>query len=132
MAKIRLAASAAALVLATLGAGTAASAQDAYRPLTVAPRHAPRASYAPRPYYYVPAQPAYNPYGGPGAIVTAPTHFAGDVVGAPFHALNTVFPAQGNTPLVLIGGPIQLAGRLAQLPFRVAEAIFGGPDPFRY
>lgn len=115
------AAGTAVLALAALagGCGTA-SAQPDYRPLTVAP-HAHS--------YYVPP-PAYNPYRGPGALVTAPTHFAGTLAILPFRAINSVFPPRGNTPLTLVGAPVYAAGQLVALPFRMVESAFGGPSPF--
>lgn len=110
---------------ALAGGVTAASAQNVYyRPLTVAPHHAPR-------YYVAPPAPGYNPYAGPGAVVTAPVHFAGTLATLPFRAINTVFPARGNSPLVVIGAPIYFAGQLVATPFRLVEAPFGGPAPFQ-
>ena len=103
--------------------GTAASAQDAYRPLTVNPHRRAVPAYAP---------PAYDPSHKPATIVTGPVHFAGAIAELPFRAVNSVFPPRGNTPLVLVGAPVYLAGQLVQLPFRIAEAPFGGPDPFAY
>lgn len=100
-----------------------AAARDVYRPLTVG-RHA----VAPA---YVPAQPAYDPYNGPAAVVTAPTYLASQAVALPFRVGNAIFPAHG-TPLAVIGAPIELAGRLAQIPFGVIQAPFGGPDPFAF
>ena len=121
----------AALALAALGLAAApAMAQDApYRPLTVAPHHGvPPAGYG---YGYAP-QPrsAYNPYGGPGVFVTAPVHAAGTLAVLPFRAVNSVFPARGNTPLTLVGAPVYALGKLVELPFRLIEAPFGGPSPF--
>ena len=114
-----------ALALAVVGAPLAASARsNPYRPLTVAPR------YAPAQGGYVPARPVYNPYQGPGVLVTAPIHFAGTVATAPFQAVNTVFPARGDTPLTVVGAPVYAAGQLVALPFRILEAPFGGPNPF--
>ena len=124
MMNIRTAAVAVGLAAALTGAiATAASAQDAYRPLTVNPHRYAAPAYAP---------PAYDPYHNPATVVTGPVHFAGTVASLPFRAVNSVFPARGNTPLVLIGAPVYLAGQLVQLPFRIAEAPFGGPDPFAY
>ena len=122
-----------AAVAAIAAPGLAAAQGVSYRPLTVAPHYAPRYAPAPGPHYYygAPATPSYDPYRGPGAIVTGPVHVAGTVASAPFRAINSVFPARGDTPLVLIGGPIYLAGRLVEFPFRVAESAFGGPNPFR-
>ncbi len=64
--------------------------------------------------------------------MTAPIHAAGTLATLPFRAVNSVFPAQGNTPLVLVGAPVYVAGKLVELPFRIAEAPFGGPAPFQY
>ena len=86
----------------------------------------------PAPAGYDAGARGYDPYRGPGALVTGPVHFASSLAALPFLLVNSVFPAQGNTPLVLIGGPVRAAGQLVQLPFRIAEAPFGGPDPFRY
>ena len=117
---------AAAVGLAALaGAVLPAAAQDAYRPLTVGRHGAPRPSY-------VPAAPAYDPYHGPAAIVTAPTYLASQAVALPFRVGNAIFPAHDGTPLAVIGAPIELAGRLAQVPFGVVQAPFGGPDPFAF
>ncbi|HVB90187.1 MAG TPA: hypothetical protein VND97_08310 [Beijerinckiaceae bacterium] len=69
-----------------------------------------------------------SPYHGPAAIITGPVTIAGTIVGLPFRALRTVFPAHGNPtvdPLVLIGAPIHVAGKLAQLPFYVVDTAFG-------
>ncbi len=118
----------AALTLATLaGSAVTASAQNAYRPLTVGRHHT-----AAPDVVYVPVAPQYNPYVGPTAIFTAPIGVASTAVDLPFRAFAAVFPYQGNSPLVLIGAPVAAAGRLIQLPFRIAEAPFGGPNPFEY
>jgi hypothetical protein len=120
----------AALALAALvSTDLSASAQTAYRPLTVGGHHeAPRGGY-----YVVPAAPPqYNPYAGPAALVTAPFAFVGTLVSLPFRAVNAIFPGQGNTPLTVIGAPVMLAGRVAEAPFRIAQQPFGGPGPFAY
>lgn len=84
----------------------------ASRPLTVRP--------------VVPVAPAYNPYLGAKAIVTAPLAVAGTIVSIPFRVADAVFPRDPRNPLSLIGAPIHYAGRVAQAPFRVVEAPFGG------
>jgi hypothetical protein len=119
----------AALALAALvSSDLSASAQSAYRPLTVGGHHAPQAGY-----YAPPAPPpAYNPYAGPAALVTAPFAFVGTLVSLPFRAVNAFFPGQGNTPLTVIGAPVMFAGRVAEAPFRIAQQPFGGPGPFAY
>ena len=112
-----------AVAAAILGGATAASAQGVhYRPLTVAPHYGQRG--------YAPAPRGYNPYAGPGAIVTAPVHFAGTLATLPFRAVNSVFPPYGNTPLVIVGAPVYAAGKLVEAPFRIVESPFGGPAPF--
>ncbi len=133
MNRLKMVAVAAALALPAFAAGAvSASAQDAYRPLTVAPAH--RAAL-PGQYYVPPvppAPPAYDPYHGPAVLVTGPIGLASEAVALPFRMLAAIFPSEGNSPLVLIGAPVSAAGHLAQLPFRVAQAPFGGPNPFRY
>lgn len=96
---------------------------EAYRPLTVGGARQADAygnGYA----------PAYNPYSGPAAVVTAPIAFGATLASLPFRAINSVFPAQGNTPLVVVGAPVHFAGQLVQAPFAIAQAPFGGPGPF--
>lgn len=102
---------------------TTVSRRDQYRPLTVSRRHA-----APAPVFV--AAPAYNPYVGPAAIVTAPIGIASTAVSIPFRVLGEIFPPVG--PLAIVGLPIQAAGRIAQVPFQIAEAPFGGPGPLAY
>ena len=135
-----------ALALMALVSGSPASAQSAYtygpdgtryqyvdrrhgyRPLTVNPHRDPRLAENVPP-------PAYNPYYGPKAIVTAPVSFASRVVAAPFEALGSIFPAHGDparNPLVLVGAPIHFAGALAQIPFNIIQAPFGGPPLYTY
>ena len=101
-------------------------AQPAYagpgRPLTVQ-RH-----YAPAP---VVVTPAYDPYYGPKALITAPVAVAATLVALPFRMVNAVFPAHGDVgqnPLVMVGAPVHAAGQIAQLPFRAIQAPFGGAD----
>ena len=110
---------------AVLAAGTSLAAAQSvrYRPLTVAPHRTVGPDYD--------GATGYNPYAGPGAIVTGPVHLAGTIATAPFRAANTVFPPHGNTPLVIVGGPVYVAGKLVELPFRMVEAPFGGPAPFQ-
>ncbi len=134
---------AAALAAASIVASTlAASAQDydggtvparrtlhrrpveAYRPLTVGRTRA-EDDLGP-----VVVAPVYNPYAGPAAVVTGPIAFGATLASLPFRAVNSVFPAQGNTPLVVVGAPVHFAGRVVQAPFAIAEAPFGGPGPF--
>lgn len=96
---------------------------EGYRPLTVGTR---RQTYLDGTSY----APAYDPYAGPGAIVTAPIAFGATLASLPFRAINSVFPAQGNTPLVIVGAPVHFAGQLVQAPFAIAQQPFGGPGPF--
>lgn len=95
--------------------------------------------YAPRPGYhpltvsrrYASVAPAYNPYVGPKAVITAPIATAGTLVALPFRMVNAVFPARGNpseNPLVIVGAPVHAAGQVAQLPFQIMQAPFGGAD----
>lgn len=74
-----------------------------------------------------------DPFHGPAAIITAPVAIAGMIVGLPFRALETVFPARGNpatNPLVLVGAPLHVAGQIAQFPFYVADSAFGAPPNY--
>ena len=92
------------------------------RPLVVRRRAAPLAPA-------VIEVPAPAPNTGPGVIVTGPLGFGSDVVGLPFRALASVFPASGDpavNPLVLIGAPLHAAADMAQVPFRIVGAPFGG------
>lgn len=125
-----------------VGSLVSASAQSAYTDGSTAQRRAPAVRHragerpltvrrryeGPLPVATLPP-PSYNPYLGPGAIVTAPVGAASTLVGLPFRVLGGIFPSNGS-PLMLIGAPIQFAGRLAQVPFQVVEAPFGGPGPF--
>ena len=104
---------------------TTASRRGGYRPLTVSRR---RAAPVPPPVFA--AAPVYNPYAGPGAIVTAPIAVGGTIASLPFRILGGIFPPVG--PMAIIGAPIQAVGRIAQVPFQIAEAPFGGPGPFAY
>ena len=127
MTTFKQAAASALALAALLGTGATASAQDVYRPLTVGRHHAPAPDV-----YYRPAEPQFDPYRGQAVIVTGPVGLASAAVDLPFRAFAAVFPYEGNSPLVLIGAPVAAAGRLAQLPFRIAQAPFGGPNPFQY
>ncbi len=86
------------------------------RPLTV--RHA------------APVAPAYNPYVGAKALVTAPLAIASTIVSLPFRVTDAIFARSAGTPFVIVGTPLHYAGRIAQAPFRLVEAPFGGPAPF--
>ena len=125
-------AGAALVALAGVTFGGAVQAQPAYyadgtpayyapaRPLVVTGRR-----YAP-----VRVAPAYDPYAGPQAIITAPLAAASTLVALPFRVVNGVFPAQGNpaqNPLVIVGAPVHAAGQIAQVPFHILQAPFGGP-----
>lgn len=68
---------------------------------------------------------SYDPYAGPGAVITAPVHVAGEIAALPFRVINSVFPPRGDTPLVVVGAPVYAAGRIAQVPFQVLQAPFG-------
>lgn len=71
-----------------------------------------------------------DPYhNGPASIVTAPNAVAATVVGLPFRVAGTVFPYQGNSPLVVIGVPIHVAGQVAEFPFYAVGSAFGAPPP---
>ena len=120
-----------AALLATAVCGTA-QAQPAYAPQGYGQ---PAPAYGSHPLTvqrrYVPVAPAYDPYTGPKALVTAPIATAGNIVALPFRVLNANFPAYGNpgqNPFVLIGAPIHAAGQIAQVPFRAAQAPLGGYD----
>ena len=99
---------------------------EGYRPLTV--NHArERQAYVP---YGAATAPGYNPYAGSAAVVTAPIAFGATLASLPFRAINSVFPYEGNTPLVVVGAPVHFAGQIVQAPFAIAQAPFGGPGPF--
>ncbi len=72
---------------------------------------------------------APDPYSGQAAIVTAPNAVAATVVGLPFRVAGSVFPYEGNSPLVVIGVPIHVAGQVAEFPFYVVGSAFGAPPP---
>ena len=98
------------------------SRQTVYRPLTVAGQPMPGEIVA-----------APSPFSGPVPFISGPTAIAGTIVGLPFRALGTVFPAQGNfssNPLVVIGAPLHYVGQLAQLPFYGIGRAFGGNPAF--
>jgi hypothetical protein len=79
--------------------------------------------------------PAYDPYHGSAAIVTAPVALGRNIVGLPFQAFGTVFPYRGNpgnNPLILIGAPVHVAGMIVGLPFHIVESAFGGPTAYTY
>lgn len=88
-------------------------AYDNDRPLTV---HGHSMVAAPDPYH-----------NGSASIVTAPNAVAATVVGLPFRVAGSLFPYQGNTPLVVIGAPIHVAGQIAESPFYVVGSTFGAP-----
>lgn len=81
--------------------------------------------------HYAPVAPAYDPYRGPQAVVTAPLAAAATLVALPFRVVNGIFPPYGDpaqNPLVLVGAPVHAAGQVAQFPIRVLQAPFGGYD----
>ncbi len=130
-------------VAALLASDMAASAQtfepDADAPVRIRPLHRARPVETYRPLtvnhdrdvdgFAAPVS-AYNPYAGPAAIITAPIAFGATLASLPFRAVNSVFPARGNTPLVVVGAPVHFAGQVVQTPFAIAQAPFGGPNPF--
>lgn len=75
---------------------------------------------------------APDPYTGPNAIVTAPNAVAATVVSMPFRVLGQVFPATGDTPLVLVGAPLHFAGQVAEFPFYAIGSAFGAPPHIVY
>ena len=126
----------------TLGMVGAAQAQSSYypdgTPYYGQPAPAYRAGghpltvnrrYAPAP---VQVAPAYNPYAGPQAVVTAPIAAASTLVALPFRVINGIFPADAHDPRVVVGAPVHAAGQLAQVPFRVVEAPFRGSLDYGY
>ena len=73
---------------------------------------------------------APDPYNnGPATIVTAPNAVAATAVGLPFRVAGSLFPYQGNTPLLVVGVPIHVAGVVAESPFYVIGSTFGAPPP---
>jgi len=68
---------------------------------------------------------APDPFRGPGAIVTAPVAIASVVITLPFRAASSIFPATGNTPLILIGAPVHVASQVVQFPFNAVGSAFG-------
>lgn len=115
---------------AVLGMAGVANAQPYYAP-DGSPLYGAAPVYHPLTVNrgYAPVAPAYNPYVGPKAVITAPIATAGTLVALPFRMVNAVFPARGNpseNPLVIVGAPVHAAGQVAQLPFQVMQAPFGG------
>lgn len=88
---------------------------DNDRPLTV---HGHSMVAEPDPYH-----------NGSASIVTAPNAVAATVVGLPFRVAGSLFPYQGDTPLVVVGVPIHAAGTVAEFPFYVVGSAFGAPPP---
>ena len=91
------------------------------RPLTVTGRR-----------HRVPVAVQPDPYSGPNSLVTGPNAVAATIVGVPFLVVGSLFPAQGDSPLVLIGGPAHLAGQVAEFPFYAIGTIFGAPPNAAY
>ena len=127
----RAALAAGALLLAC-GFAQSAAAQGAYD-YNGNPYPQPHVVYqGARPLTVVrPRAPAYDPYRGPQAVVTAPLAAAGTLVALPFRVVNAIFPPYGDpaqNPLVIVGAPVHAAGQIAQLPIRALQAPFGGFD----
>ncbi len=74
---------------------------------------------------YVEPVVAPDPFHGPGVIFTAPIALAATFVSLPFRAVGAVFPATGNTPLVIVGAPNHAIGQVVQFPFYVVGNAFG-------
>jgi hypothetical protein len=69
-----------------------------------------------------------DPYhNGDATIVTGPNAVAATVIGLPFRVANTLFPYEGNSPLVIVGAPVHVAGQVAEFPFYAVGSVFGAP-----
>lgn len=90
---------------------------------------------APRPLVVTGHHYRYDPWHGPVPIITGPNYAAATIVGFPFRAANTIFPAYGDpatNPLILIGAPIHVAAQVAEFPFYAVGTVFGAPPPITY
>lgn len=121
----RRAAASALLAAGVMTAGAAMAQNEGYLPRPHADR--PLVVRRARPVVVVPApvRPA-----GPEVIVTGPLRIASTLVSVPFRIGNAIFPANAPPPANVVGAPIAAAGRIAQVPFEVVAAPFGGLPPY--
>jgi hypothetical protein len=97
------------------------------RPLTVTKHH--------HHYYATPVAAAPDPWHGPAPVVTGPNYVAASIVGLPFRAVNSIFPAYGDpgtNPLILVGAPVHVLAQVVEFPFYVVGSAFGAPPPITY